>query len=166
MLHNKQIPSIIRSCCLTKQVRLCRANRHHAQSLDLKYSSLPRPEAQSTSDIKAEPESNKVAADVDARKGGRMSARLSEMTEENLGHGGRSAEKAIEEAGFSEDLKRQLEEKIKDSAFRSENPTAFAQLNMPVGLGLRPPFRMRSNVDTGQRRSRNPQYCSIVAMGR
>lgn len=63
---------------------------------------------------------------------GAMSRRLSEMTEENIESGGRSARKVIHEAGFSEELKKRLEAKIEDSNFRNENPTAFAQLDMPV----------------------------------
>lgn len=61
-----------------------------------------------------------------------MSERLEQMTEETIEQGGRGAQKAIYEAGFSEELKRKLESKILDSKFKSENPTAFAQLNIPV----------------------------------
>ena len=61
-----------------------------------------------------------------------MSKRLSEMTEESIERGGRSAQRAVDEAGFSEDLKRRLEAKIADSKFKNDNPGAFAQLDMPV----------------------------------
>ncbi|KAL8939033.1 MAG: hypothetical protein Q9216_003582 [Gyalolechia sp. 2 TL-2023] len=57
------------------------------------------------------------------------------MTEEALAHGGRSAQKAMDEAGFSEELKRGLEAKIAASTFRNENPAAFAQLDMPSSAG-------------------------------
>ena len=57
------------------------------------------------------------------------------MSEESVEGGGRSAAKAVEEAGFSEDLKRELEEKIASSSFRSENASAFAQANMPTSAG-------------------------------
>ena len=63
---------------------------------------------------------------------GAMSRRLSELTNESFEHGGRAARKAMDEAGFSEDLKQRLIAKIEDSKFRSENPAAFAQLDMPV----------------------------------
>ena len=66
---------------------------------------------------------------------GAMSKRLSEMSEENLETGGRSAAKAVEEAGFSEELKRQLEEKIAHANFVNENRSAFAQVNMPSSAG-------------------------------
>lgn len=64
-----------------------------------------------------------------------MSRRLADMSEESLESGGRSARKAVEEAGFSEDLKRQLEEKLANATFRSENANAFAQANMPASAG-------------------------------
>ncbi|KAL8917105.1 MAG: hypothetical protein Q9208_008144 [Pyrenodesmia sp. 3 TL-2023] len=67
--------------------------------------------------------------------GGAMSRRLSEMTEQSLEHGGRPTQKVIHEAGFSKELKRQLEAKIADSNFRTENPAAFAQLDMPSSAG-------------------------------
>ncbi|KAL9582938.1 MAG: hypothetical protein Q9212_003004 [Teloschistes hypoglaucus] len=66
---------------------------------------------------------------------GAMSRRLSEMTDDNIEQGGRAAQKAINEAGFSDDLKRRLEAKIADSNFRNENPAAFAQVDMPSGAG-------------------------------
>ena len=71
----------------------------------------------------------------DAENGGEpggMSSRLAQMTDESIEQGGRSAKKAIEEGGFSEELKRRLEERIQENSFKSENPAAFAQVNMPV----------------------------------
>jgi len=64
-----------------------------------------------------------------------MSRRLEEMASENLQTGGRSARKAVEEAGFSEELKARLQEKIASSSFKSDNASAFAQANMPAGAG-------------------------------
>ena len=66
---------------------------------------------------------------------GAMSKRLQQLSEENLETGGRSAQKAVEEAGFSEELKRQLEDKIANAKFRSENAGAFAQVNLPASAG-------------------------------
>ena len=63
---------------------------------------------------------------------GAMSRRLEEMTEKSVDGGGRSAQKAVEEAGFSDELRRKLEARIEDSKFRSEHAADFAQLNMPV----------------------------------
>lgn len=63
---------------------------------------------------------------------GALSRRLAEMTEESIESGGRTAQKVMDEAGFSEELKRKLESKILESGFRNENPAAFAQMDMPV----------------------------------
>lgn len=57
------------------------------------------------------------------------------MSEESLETGGKSARKAVEEAGFSDDLKRELEEKIANASFRSEHASAFAQATMPSNAG-------------------------------
>lgn len=56
------------------------------------------------------------------------------MTDENLQDGGLGAAKAVAEAGFSDELRRQLEERMLNSKFKSENHAAFAQLDMPVCL--------------------------------
>lgn len=64
-----------------------------------------------------------------------MSRRLSEMTEESMETGGRSARKAVEEAGFSEELKRQLEDRIAQASFRSTNQQAISEAEMPVWKG-------------------------------
>ncbi|KAK4958913.1 hypothetical protein LTR10_003710 [Elasticomyces elasticus] len=66
---------------------------------------------------------------------GAMSRRLEQMSEETLESGGKSAVKAVEEAGFGEDLKRRLEEKIANATFRSENTNAFAQVSVPSSAG-------------------------------
>ncbi|OKL59306.1 hypothetical protein UA08_05374 [Talaromyces atroroseus] len=92
------------------------------------------------------------------REEGAMSRRLSEMTEDALLQGGRSARRNIQEAGFSEGLKQELEEKIKASTFKSDNAGAFSILNMPrisqasAGKGTREnaiasPWRGTENVE-------------------
>jgi hypothetical protein len=64
-----------------------------------------------------------------------MSRRLSQMSEEMLETGGRRALKAVQEAGFDETLRKQLEERIADASFRSENATAIAQAQLPSSAG-------------------------------
>ncbi|KAH7135954.1 hypothetical protein B0J11DRAFT_519599 [Dendryphion nanum] len=66
---------------------------------------------------------------------GAMTQRLRDMSEEALESGGRGARKAVSEAGFSEDLKRQLEERIASSNFRAENRNAFAEAELPSHAG-------------------------------
>ncbi len=63
---------------------------------------------------------------------GAMSRRLEDLTEQTIEESGARSRKAFEEAGFSEELKRQLEERIEMSKFKSENAAALAQVNMPV----------------------------------
>jgi hypothetical protein len=65
-------------------------------------------------------------------EGGAMSRRLAQMTEEAMGDGESSAAKDIQAAGFSGELKEQLEARIADSAFRGQNQRAFAESGMPV----------------------------------
>ena len=85
---------------------------------------------------------------------GGMSRRLAQMTDESIEQGGRRTKKAIEEGGFSEELKRKLEERIQGSSFKSENPAAFAQVNMPVRS--KPLFHLSlTNHVSDQRRQRH-----------
>jgi hypothetical protein len=64
--------------------------------------------------------------------GGAMSRRLAEMTESSVDTGGSSTAKNVRDAGFSEELKRQLEARIADTAFRSQNRMAIAEAELPV----------------------------------
>lgn len=61
-----------------------------------------------------------------------MSRRLAALSEEGLEAGGRSAHKAVEEAGFDEDLKRRLQERIASANFRNKNASALSQAEMPA----------------------------------
>lgn len=63
---------------------------------------------------------------------GAMSRRLEDLTEQTIEESGAQSRKAFEEAGFSEELKRQLEERIEMSKFKSENAATLAQVDMPV----------------------------------
>ncbi|OJJ86523.1 DnaJ family domain-containing protein [Aspergillus glaucus CBS 516.65] len=64
-----------------------------------------------------------------------MARRLSEMTEDALLEGGRSARKNIQEAGFSEDLKAKLEERLAGSTFKNEYAAAHSIVDMPESAG-------------------------------
>lgn len=61
-----------------------------------------------------------------------MARRLSEMTEDALVEGGRSAQKNIQEAGFSEELKEKLLERVAASSFKSDHAAAHSIADMPV----------------------------------
>lgn len=68
----------------------------------------------------------------DETEHGAMSRRLAEMTEDSLLEGGKSSRNNIQQAGFSEELKAKLEEKIAAASFKSEHAAAFSIHNMPV----------------------------------
>lgn len=71
----------------------------------------------------------------DEKEQGAMSRRLAEATEEAILEGGRAGRKAVEEAGFSEELKQTLLEKVQAHKFRSENATAFAEAGLTSNVG-------------------------------
>jgi hypothetical protein len=60
------------------------------------------------------------------------------MTEDVMLEGGRSAQRNMEAAGFSEDLKKQLEERVKAASFKSEYAAEHSILNMPVRIASIP----------------------------
>ncbi|KAF2754881.1 hypothetical protein EJ05DRAFT_494350 [Pseudovirgaria hyperparasitica] len=59
-----------------------------------------------------------------------MSARLEQMSNESLESNPRGAARAVSDAGFSEDLRRQLEERIAGANFRNQHASALAQVEM------------------------------------
>lgn len=67
-----------------------------------------------------------------------MSRRLSEMAEETMDTGSKSDRKLMQDAGFSEELKKQLEERIAQTGSVAPNQRAASQVNMPVGEGPPP----------------------------
>ncbi|KAI0884951.1 uncharacterized protein GGS22DRAFT_162363 [Annulohypoxylon maeteangense] len=62
---------------------------------------------------------------------GPMARRLEEATEDALLTGGRAGRRAVEDAGFSDELKERLLARVKDAEFRSEHAAAFAEAEMP-----------------------------------
>ncbi|XDG03715.1 hypothetical protein ABKA04_003330 [Annulohypoxylon sp. FPYF3050] len=84
----------------------------------------------STSD-KPKRESNDSIDNTSDPELGPMARRLEEATEEALLTGGRAGRRAVEDAGFSDELKERLFAKVKDAEFRSEHAAAFAEAGMP-----------------------------------
>jgi hypothetical protein len=66
---------------------------------------------------------------------GAMSRRLAEATEDALLEGGRAGRKAVEEAGFSEELKQRLLKRVESHRFKSENAAAFAEAGLTSRAG-------------------------------
>lgn len=85
------------------------------------------------------------ASSQNAPEQGAMSRRLQEAAEDALLEGGRAGRKAVEESGFSEELKNRLLERVEATRFRSENATAFAEAGMSTNVG-----RGSRDIATGQ----------------
>ncbi|KAK5326047.1 hypothetical protein LTR70_002312 [Exophiala xenobiotica] len=66
---------------------------------------------------------------------GAMSRRLSEMAEETMDTGSTSDRNMMSDAGFSDDLKKQLEERIAQTTFHLENQQILSQATMPSSAG-------------------------------
>jgi hypothetical protein len=72
-----------------------------------------------------------------------MTSRLQQVTEDALLTGGRAGRRAIEEAGFSEELKAKLLDKVASAKFHQEHSAALAEANVisripdSAGLGTR-----------------------------
>lgn len=56
----------------------------------------------------------------------------------------KSARRNVQNAGFSDELKKQLEEKIAASSFKNDNAAAFSIANMPVCTA---PFTSLAGID-------------------
>jgi hypothetical protein len=101
-------------------------------SLSKRFSAAcPRNETSSASTAKAEDKKIKDE-DENEEQDSAMTRRLAQMTEDAMLEGGRSARRNIEHVGFSEELKKQLEERVAAASFKSEYPAAHAIVNMPV----------------------------------
>ncbi|KAF2706988.1 hypothetical protein K504DRAFT_458454 [Pleomassaria siparia CBS 279.74] len=76
---------------------------------------------------------------VQEKDEGAMTRRLRSMSENALESDPRSASTTVSSSGFSEDLKRELEERIASANFRSENRAAFAEVEISgrAGRGTR-----------------------------
>lgn len=85
-----------------------------------------------------------AAQDVEPEQGA-MSRRLAQATEDAILEGGRAGRRAVEDAGFSEELKQKLLEKVEAHKFRTENASAFAEAGMATHIG-----RGSREIATGQ----------------
>ena len=112
--------------CLRRQLHSYRGAARYGRSYTTS-GALPQQERSSEKDIARQGQMINVR-----HHDGQMSKRLAQMTEEFIEQGGRTAQKVVHDAGFSEALKNQLEERIRDSTFKSENSTAYSQVGMPV----------------------------------
>ncbi|KAK1579127.1 uncharacterized protein LY79DRAFT_523176 [Colletotrichum navitas] len=87
----------------------------------------------SSEDAEASPPDH--SKDEPPKEKGAMSRRLEEATEEALFTGGRAGRRAVEDAGFSEELRERLLDKVQTAQFRSKYASAFAEASMPAAAG-------------------------------
>ena len=66
---------------------------------------------------------------------GAMTQRLQEATDEALLSGGSAGKRAVEEFGFSEELKEKLLDRIGDARFRKQYAGAIAEASLPTSAG-------------------------------
>lgn len=85
------------------------------------------------------PKAGKNANDSndEVKEQGAMSRRLADMAEETMDTGSKSDQKLMKEV-FSDELKKQLEERIAQTSFSGQNQRAASQVNMPVRSKYRP----------------------------
>lgn len=89
-------------------------------------------------------------ADSTPPEPGAMSRRLEEATEDALLTGGRAGRRAVEDAGFSDELKERLFARVKDAQFRSEYASASAEAEMPSAAASGSRFAATSQPWTGE----------------
>ncbi|KAL6879576.1 hypothetical protein HDV57DRAFT_499298 [Trichoderma longibrachiatum] len=73
--------------------------------------------------------------DLQKSEPGAMTRRLQEATEEAMFSGGSSGRRAVEDAGFSDELKEKLLSKIADANFRHEYSSAFTEKDLTSAAG-------------------------------
>ena len=117
-MHNLHCAS---SLCMPKSRRL--------PATIPRYYSTTRPRRQNENP-QAKETQNKSSENEEEQ--GSFSRKLSQMTEDAILEGGRSTRKNMEQAGFSDDLKKELEERIAATSFKSEYAAAHSIVNMPV----------------------------------
>lgn len=113
-----------------RRTALCAARFPTAPAIRARIPYQHRNNSNASAKTKDNEESSKTGQEEEIE--GAMSRRLSQMTEDAILDGGRSAQRNIEHAGFSEDLKRELEERVKAASFKSDNAAAHSILDMPV----------------------------------
>lgn len=104
----------------------------HATGHWLKALRLPRPHTHALplAFQNARPFSDDRNATTKEQEPGPMARRLEEATEDTLLTGGRAGRRAIEDAGFNEELKNRLLGKIADAKFRDEHDVVLREAGL------------------------------------
>ncbi|KAJ5807991.1 hypothetical protein N7474_009260 [Penicillium riverlandense] len=99
------------------------------------YTRRQTPSSTTEQDASAKEDEKDANTSKDQKEESAMSRRLSQMTEDAMLEGGQSARRNMEQAGFSEELKKQLEERMAAASFKSEHAAAHSILDMPASAG-------------------------------
>ncbi|KAI0016254.1 hypothetical protein F4780DRAFT_760199 [Xylariomycetidae sp. FL0641] len=143
MARGAGLPIICARCALRQAVRTtpARPRRQQYSTKSSETDATPRAQQESKkANAGQEPESEP----------GPMARRLEEATEEALLTGGKAGRRAVEDAGFSEELKERLFAKVKDARFRSDHASAFAEAGMPSTAGQGTRLSATSQPWTGE----------------
>jgi hypothetical protein len=138
-------------CAAAAQLR--RGRQVHGGSITSlrQYSSNAPPPSDPRAATKSHENSGPAAKDAAPKPApGPMARRLEEATEEALFSGGRAGRRAVEDAGFSDELKERLLAKVQDAQFRSEFSSAFAEAGMPTSAGQGTRLTAASQPWTGE----------------
>ncbi|KAL4806856.1 hypothetical protein BDV18DRAFT_138330 [Aspergillus unguis] len=109
--------------------------RHPATHLQSRRFSVYSRRQNAASDSKPDENNKAQESRNEPAEDGAMTRRLAEMTEQAMLEGGRSTRKNLSHAGFSEDLKKELEERVAAAAFKSDHAAAHSVVNMPESAG-------------------------------
>ncbi|KAI3393836.1 hypothetical protein diail_3563 [Diaporthe ilicicola] len=103
------------------------------------YSEGSRAPSADSGPPRAPPKNSKSDQNATQPEPGPMARRLEEATEEALLTGGRAGRRAIEDAGFNEELKQRLLNKVADAKFREEHAASLREAgltgNIPEAAG-------------------------------
>lgn len=132
MVKSQTAASITWTCsaCLRAHARQRAFAAYRAQWRAFSAAAQVRDEQQA--DRKSRDSAEKAGSDGEK---GAMSRRLAEMAEETMDTGSSSDRKMMTDAGFSDDLKKQLEERIAQTTFQAENQQILSQVSMPSSAG-------------------------------
>ncbi|GJC81446.1 hypothetical protein ColLi_04284 [Colletotrichum liriopes] len=120
---------------LTKIPFRCGRCLRSSRRIDTRMHSTRRFYSSDRSSEAAETSPSDQGKDEPQKETGAMSRRLEEATEEALLTGGRAGRRAVEDAGFSEELRERLLDKVQTAQFRSKYASAFAEASMPSAAG-------------------------------
>lgn len=124
-----------RLCSLSQPTRQF-SQSPHLSSLPRAANSNPNPATATPPNPSSEPSRNNVRPnekEPPEPEKGAMTLRLEQATEDALLSGGRAAARAVAEAGFSEELKARLLDKLTDTQFNNTHAAAFTEAGLNSG---------------------------------